>query len=112
MEFVDWIMIALMGLAVVLLVVALCGLFVVIVGAVQEWLDPMKSGIVIDKWHRPTRTTYALVGKMTVPMIQPASWHIDVEGTTANGKNATRSFSVTRESFERTKVGDKYERDE
>lgn len=64
--------------------------------------DPIIGGVVVDKRHRASYTT------ITFPVINryPERWFLTVEVEYESGRTATKQLSVSREDWERMKVGD------
>jgi hypothetical protein len=66
-------------------------------------------GIVVEKHHSPSSTTYVQSGKVMVPVHNSESWSITVYGERSkSGRTDTESFSISEEQYAETAIGGKY----
>jgi len=84
-------------------IVAFC-LWAFIPGRITE-------GNIVNKFYEPERTTMAMSGKVTVPVIEDEAWYIVIEGySPARGlrKEGIRKQKkeVTEEAYKAYKIGD------
>lgn len=65
----------------------------------------LEKGVVIDKYERSAYTTFTYAGKVRVPIHHPKTWNVKIKGT-YKGKTRIETYSVSKDYFEKVKVGD------
>lgn len=68
----------------------------------------LEKGVIVEKYERSAYTTFVKSGKGMVPIHHPKSWNVKIKGD-YKGKTRIETYSVSKDYFEKARVGDIFE---
>lgn len=96
-----------LGIIIILLCAGVLGLIIAV--GVQNEMNEIDSGIIVDKDYTTGYTSYSSDKNGGHAYSTPAKFKFTIEGE-KDGETVQYTFEVTEEEYQRYKIGDYYER--
>ncbi|WP_438467953.1 hypothetical protein [Streptococcus pluranimalium] len=68
----------------------------------------LSKGTVVDKYTKPSYTTFVYVNKGLFPQVHPEQYLIEIKGE-VDGERLVETFSLDKSEWKKIKIGDVYE---